>query len=214
MTARILPLDSDDHQVTQSLLPWYINGTLEEAESSRVQAHLAQCPRCQADAAWQDELRAVPADADPADPAGAVGRDWAALRSRLDARPVAARRPPFAARWRWTRWLPLAVGVQVALAGVLVLALFHTTPQTEPYRTLGAATSAAAANALVVFRADATEAQIRHALRASDARLVGGPTVTDAYLLHVAGLAPQTLARLRAQPAVLRVESLESEGPR
>ena len=210
MTARILPLDSDDHQVTQSLLPWYINGTLEEAEASRVQAHLAQCPRCQADAAWQDGLRAVPADVDPA---GAVGRDWAALRSRLDARPVAARRAPVAARWRWTRWLPLAVGVQVALAGVLVLAVFHSTQPAEPYRTLGAATSAAAANALVVFRVDATEAQIRHALRASDARLVGGPTVTDAYLLHVAGLGPQTLARLRAQPAVLRVESLESDGP-
>ena len=88
------------------------------------------------------------------------------------------------------------------------------THSTEPYRALGAAPGPATPNALVVFRAVATEAQIRSALRAADARLVGGPTVTDAYLLRLATPGAQTLARLREQGAVLRVESLDAEGTR
>jgi hypothetical protein len=71
--------------------------------------------------------------------------------------------------------------------------------------------ASAPANALVVFRPDATEADIRAALRAGDARLVGGPTVTDAYLLRIPDLGAAPLARLRAQRAVARVESLEGE---
>ena len=211
MKARILALDTDEHRVVQALLPWFVNGTLDGMEASRVEAHLMQCERCQTDAAQQDRLRALPANAGPA---GNVERDWAALRGRLDAKPAAARRPSVAARGWWTRWLPLAIGVQGALVVLLALALFGPARQAGPYRALGAAPGAAAPNALVVFRPDATEAEIRQALRAGEARLVGGPTVTDAYLLRVPGLGPQGLARLRAQPAVLRVESLEGEGPR
>ena len=45
----------------------------------------------------------------------------------------------------------------------------------------------------------------------SGARIVGGPTVTDAYLLRVANPTPEVLARLRAQPGVLSVEALQEE---
>ena len=65
-----------------------------------------------------------------------------------------------------------------------------------------------------MFAASATEAQIRAALRAGDARLVGGPTVSDAYLLQLRTNDRATLAKLRGQPGVLRVESLEAEAAR
>ena len=55
---------------------------------------------------------------------------------------------------------------------------------------------------------------MRRALRAADARVVGGPTVTDAYLLRIPSLDADALARLRAEPAVARVESLEGEPAR
>ena len=38
--------------------------------------------------------------------------------------------------------------------------------------------------------------------------------MTDAYLLRIPGLGAEALARLRAQPAVARVESLEGEPAR
>ncbi|HEX7435696.1 MAG TPA: zf-HC2 domain-containing protein [Caldimonas sp.] len=211
MKARILALDSDEHRVVEALLPWFVNATLERTEASLVEAHLARCARCQADAAAQGRLRGLPVAAAPA---GDIERDWAVLRNRLEAKPAAARPPTAPARgWRM-RWLPIAVGLQGALVLVLAVALFGSTRQVEPYRTLGAAPVTTTANALVVFRSDATEAEIRHALRASDARLVGGPTVTDAYLLRVPDLGPQALTRLRAQPGVARVESLEGSSPR
>ena len=92
--------------------------------------------------------------------------------------------------------------------------MIATTARNEPYRALGSAPPAIEANALAVFRADATEQQMREALRVAGARIVGGPTISDAYLLRMADLQPETLARLRAQPGVLRVESLRGEATR
>jgi anti-sigma factor RsiW len=210
--ARILALDSDEHRQAELLLPWYTNGTLDAAQRARVEAHLLQCPRCQADVAFQAKLRDVAGSV--AAPTGDAARGWAALRERLDPKPPVVRRAGPRRRWRWTGWWPLAFGVQAAVILGLAIAWVGVTLRPEPYQTLGAATSAPAANALVVFRPEATEAQIRAALRASDARLVGGPTVTDAYLVQLAGPVPQALGRLRAQPAVSRVESLVSGSPR
>jgi anti-sigma factor RsiW len=208
--ATILPLASDEHQAVQELLPWYVNGTLGSAEDARVQAHLAHCPRCQGDAAWQARLRQAPT-AGPAEP-GAVDRDWAALRRRLQSQGGHApgHRSP-TPRWLPTNGLRLATGALAVTGLALALAWLRPAPHDETYHALGAAPNSMAANALVVFRPDATEAQIRLALRANGARLVGGPTVTDAYLLQ---LPPGALARLRTDAAVARVESLEAEAPR
>jgi anti-sigma factor RsiW len=225
--ARILPLDSAEHQATQQLLPWWVNGSLDAAGHARVEAHLAECPRCQADAAWQARLRAAPEGATPRD--GVVERDWAALRRRLpvdqvdgnhgradnSARDPGVAPPPRRAAPGWqrtARWLPLALGIQAALVLALVFGLPLMQGAPEAYRALGAAPGATGANALVVFDAGASEAQVRSALRASGARLLGGPTVTDAYLLQLSG--PEALQRLRAQPGVARVESLDAGAPK
>lgn len=205
MKARILTLDSDEHRVVQSLLPWYVNATLDDRERALVDDHLAECARCQADVEFQRHLRLPP---DTAAPPGDVDRGWTALRARLEPAPAGGRPVP-RIRWRWTRWLPLAMGLQTGLVLALTVLLFGQTGRAD-YRTLGASTGATA-NVVIVFRPDATEADIRRALRAVDAGLVGGPTVTDAYLLYVPDPGPQALARLRSQPAVARVESLESE---
>ena len=209
MKARVLPLDSSEHRTAQELLPWFANQTLSATEAAAVAAHLAQCSRCQADAAALAAVRAVPIDVDSG---GSVERDWAALRGRLEARPRETRRTSGRPWWK--------LSLQVALAGQAVVmlilggALIATTTQTEPYRALGSAPAAIEANALAVFRADATEQQMREALRAAGARIVGGPTISDAYLLRMVDLQPETLARLRAQPGVLRVESLQGETAR
>jgi anti-sigma factor RsiW len=203
--ARILPFDTDEHRQAELLLPWYSTGTLEPTERARVHAHLLQCARCQADAAFQARLRAAP---DPDPRVGRVDDGWAALRARLDPRPPAPPRAVTQGWQRWAHWWPVALGFQCALLAGLAIALVIAIRAPEPYRALGSGASAPMANALVVFRPDATEAQIRAALRASGARLVGGPTVTDAYLLQLPEPGPQALAGLRTQAAVLRVESL------
>ncbi len=209
MKARILALDSSEHRTAQELLPWFVNGTLAAAESAPVAAHVAQCVRCQADAAALAAVRAVPIDVATGD---SVERGWAALRRRLETRPTETRHGTGQPWWKPS--VQLALAAQAVVMLVLVGALIATTTRTEPYRALGSAPAATEANALAVFRADATEQQMREALRAGGARIVGGPTISDAYLLRMVDLQPETLARLRAQPGVLRIESLQGEATR
>lgn len=207
MKARILPLGSEEHRIAQELMPWYVNGTLDAAEAAQVARHLAQCSICHADAAAQSRLRSAPVEAAAG---GNVDRAWAALRGRLDV-PMRAPRPGATAahRW-WQRGLQLAVAIQAAVMLVMAAALFSLLSPDEPYRALGTA-PVVEANALAVFRADATQAQMRAALRAAGARIVDGPTIADAYVLRLPDAAPATLARLRAQPGVLSVASLQGE---
>jgi len=210
--ARILPLDSAEHRSAQDLLPWFVNGTLDAAEASSVARHIAGCERCQKDAAEQAQLRA---SAPAVQAAGDVERDWAVLRSRIEALPRApSRQGEDTARGSWRRWLPLTVALQGVVILTLVLVLVAGPSREERYRALGAQPAASEANAVAVFRSDATSQQMRDALHAVGARVVGGPTITDAYLLRVTDPTPQVLSRLRAQPGVLRAEALQEEASR
>ena len=38
----------ENHQTIVELIPWYVNGTLNEVETDRVSAHLAGCATCRA----------------------------------------------------------------------------------------------------------------------------------------------------------------------
>lgn len=224
MNGRILRLGGDEHDIVQLLLPWYDGGSLDAAEAARVATHLGACARCQADRAWQRRLREAaaqgPSAAEAVDHSADADRGWAALRGRIDADAASARaRPakppparvasPWWGGWRWIAALQAAV--IVGLAAVVVAPL----PRDDTYRALGSASRASDASIVVVFRPDASELQIRQALRDSDARLVDGPTVTGAYLLSTAlNRHADAIERLRAHSAVLRVESLEARPAR
>jgi len=226
--ADVLPIEGAEHQAVQLLLPWHGNAMLSASEAARVEAHVAGCARCQADLAWQARLRLASASASvssgaaPAQsPPAGFDRRWMALRAKLGVDEPASRpqldapshRPSRRAlSFGWSFVLAAQAGLIVSL--VLAVSWPLLSARVEPYRGLGAGTSSAAANAIIVFRADSTEAQIRAALRAGDARLVGGPTVSDSYLLHLRTTDQATLTRLRAQAGVVRVESLEAEASR
>lgn len=134
-----------------------------------------------------------------------------------------AQRPPAPATlpwWRaaaanqpsWLRWA--AVAQCVIIAGLLVLLARPDAP--AEYRAMGAADAnpgAASANLVVMFQPDATEHALRAALQAQGARIVDGPTVTDAYLLAVPPAErARVLQALRADPAVKMAESIDSGG--
>jgi hypothetical protein len=207
--ARILSLDSAEHVAAQELLPWFVNGTLTDAQAESIAAHLAQCERCRNDVAEQAELRGVTLperiDRD-------VDRHWAALRRRIEAapRPSTPSGQGSPSRWR-ERWLWTTVAVQAAVLLALTLVLVAGPLRDERYHTLGAAPPAPEANAVAVFRNEATNQQMRDALHAVGARIVAGPTVTDAYLLRLNDMSPAALGRLRAQPGVVRAEPLQGE---
>lgn len=215
MNERIVPLDADIHHTVQTLLPWYVNDSLGAEEHARVQAHLAHCPRCQSEAAWERNIQAAHA-------ALPLGGDVEAGLARLHRQlPPASRRP--AGGWlqrAWAQWGASPLWMRGALAAqcaALLLAL--TLPALRPaaegrYRALGAPDNPRVGNVVVMFTAEAREQDIRRALRAANARLVDGPTASDAYLLSVSpAQATQTIAALKRAPGVMLAEPLGQAAP-
>lgn len=217
-TGRIVPLDTNTHQAVQALLPWFVRERLHGAEREQVEAHLASCPHCQAELESERRLQAAHRQLGDGFPAGStldVERGLAAVHAQIAALPRERRRAALqglAAWWRqgpvsW-RWLLSAQCLVIVLLGI---GLLWPADAPEPYRALGGGNSTAAAsgNAVVMFRAGASELALRQALLQSGVRLVDGPTASGAYVVFAPDAA--ALQRLRAQPAVALAQSLEAE---
>lgn len=212
----VIPLAGDRHQQVQSLLPWYVNGTLGVDEAAAVEAHLAECDECRADLATERVLGSETALASMD-----VDQGWAAMRDRIaGAVPVAPlppqqpdkvvplRRKPLLGRSIPVGW---ALAAQAAALALVVGGVAVTRPSpNHVYHALGSAPASAAANAIVIFRPDATEEAMRAALTLNSATLVGGPTASDAYVLHVdPAKRAEVLAALRADRHVVLAEPID-----
>ncbi len=219
---RTIPLPGDPHRDVQSLLPWYVTDRLDAAERARVEAHLRQCPQCQADERFERRMEAqlagLPIQLDvswtrrprrkapPPPRSKAMGRKATQVLSRVGRRMAAA----WSAAPAWTRWA-------LASPFILLLALAMAWPSATPRLSGERADSAAAAEGdiVVVFKPDSREADIRSTLRASQARLVDGPTPADGYVVRVRPQArAQALADLRRNASVVVAEPVDpAHGP-
>jgi anti-sigma factor RsiW len=216
-----------EHQRCQRALPWYVNGTLPSDQAAQLERHLERCPRCAADLraerAVQDQLRA--GDAVMMAPQSG----WQRMAERLNAADEALARGAHdtanvATPWRW------ATAVQaVAIIGLLVVLgrgmirdndnaaqLARLQPS---YQTLTAAPSDATRSAVrVVFRQDATVADINALLRGAAVQVVAGPTEAGVYTLGTADDGDATAAtglaaRLRDDARVIFAEPTQVESP-
>jgi hypothetical protein len=212
MSGRIVTLELPPHQAVQEQLPQYLSGRLNAEESAKLQQHLYTCTQCQAELDWQRQLRAAsPPIMDGLNMEAALAK----LLPRLDAAPVTPH-PAQNAQVSWwrraaaneTSWLRGALAAQFLVIAGLVLLLAR--PEAPHYQLLGA-TGQLNANLVVMFQPGLPEAELRRLLLANDARLVDGPTVTDAYLLAVPPAKRDLALRsLRAEPGIKLVEPLGS----
>ena len=53
---RIIRLAHDRHAEARMLLPWYLTGQLDAAERAALEAHLRECPDCQAELRQEERL--------------------------------------------------------------------------------------------------------------------------------------------------------------
>jgi hypothetical protein len=207
--AEIIRLRGSPHEQAQQLLPWYVNGTLEADEAAMIEAHLAACAECRADLAAEQvlarEVAALPLDVEHA---------WSMLSDRIDAAgpPRRLAEPvPFLRRKVSIGWAlggPLAAAAAVAFAVAVVPGA--PSPVGETYRALGSAPTAAPGNALVMFRPDARDSDLRAALTKAGARVVDGPTASGAYVLRIAPASrAQVLDGLRAMPQIVLAEPID-----
>src|SRR6202012_2249105 len=111
---RVISMPGDPHQQVQTLLPWYMNGTLDAGEVAAVEAHLAECGECRDDLAVEraigQDMAGVPLDID---------RGWAAMRNRIERSPqpdAASPEEPTNVVPLRRNWLQRSVPVRWALA--------------------------------------------------------------------------------------------------
>jgi len=216
VTARVVNLDSA-HREVRDLLPWFVMGTLDEAEQRLVDEHLKACAACRGELEWERQLREANRVALPERD---VDRAFAALRARLPAQP---REVPLFERLRdlgerllspaWMR--PMLALQAVAIVGLAVALWAGRMPaaaQEHTYRALSRPAAAEPARVVVAFTPQTSLGEMRRILLASDARIVDGPTAADAYILAIA---PERLdaavQRLRGESSVLLVQPLEAK---
>lgn len=169
-----------------------------------------------------DDVDDMPARANPATP----GLAAAPVAPAAPAKPLADAPAPAPGvtvvprRWwamgaanqpTWLRW---AVAAQWVLIIGLVALLARPDEAPPAYRVLGNSAGAnPAGNLVVMFQPTTTERELRRILQAQGARVVDGPTVTDAYLLSVPEEnRERALQALRADPAVKLAEALDDGG--
>ncbi|WP_233840355.1 zf-HC2 domain-containing protein [Dyella sp. 2HG41-7] len=205
MNGRVIKFEGSVHAEADRLLPWYVNGTLADDQRLHVEQHLVECAQCQREAAWlrtvQEELAGDEVDNEAPSKTQHLHRRMGTRRHTWPA-PSAWRR-----RGKQLAWLAAVQAVAIVALGVTVFHQQHTN-----YHTLSAPNDKGSL-LVVVFDSHITEAQMRQLVRVNDARIVGGPTESGAYIVRVPD-AREAAARKMLQDSgqVTLVEDLGSGG--
>lgn len=209
--ARIIPLPINRHQHVQSLLPWYVAGQLDPDERARVEAHLARCAACRAEADFERRL-----EAEVSGLSLEVERGWAHMRRRIsDQRRWSLGRGAAALAGTLERHGVLGWGLAVpSLLAVSVAVVMLTYARPARYVALGEPRPARGGDAIVIFQPQAREAALRAALNGAGARIVDGPTAAGAYVVDIPPASKAAgLAALRRNPDVALAEPIDVGDP-
>ncbi|MHB8493447.1 MAG: zf-HC2 domain-containing protein [Casimicrobiaceae bacterium] len=196
MTGRVLPFDPSAHAAIDARLPFYVNGTLSGEELALIETHVRSCERCQREVGWLREIFSALCHVTLAQaPQPARPRPLATPEPLLSPR---RRRMQISESWRATRpWMRGLLAAQLAAIAVLGTLLATDGSRDAKYSTLGALNrSAHIPGAIaVIFDPRTPESEIRRAVRDAGARIVDGPTATNAYVLEVPATESSRAAR-------------------
>jgi anti-sigma-K factor RskA len=223
MTSNPHNSDPREHPTIAALIPWYVNGSIGEAERQRVDAHLQRCAECRYTLAGE---RAVyqGMNAEPTVeymPAASLKR----LQARLDglaAAPAADTAADGAAPESPGRRSMPWQGLMAASVAVMALALSalaadrwmqyraHAAPN---YFTVTTAAARAPDEVIrAVFSPTITLVELQAILDEAGLRIISGPTEAGVYSLAAASHRPvnsSSLALLRANAKVRFAESTQ-----
>lgn len=178
----------DAHERTTELLPWFVNGSLDEAESALVEQHVRDCLPCRNALKEQQRLAMLVRDRPLVDVSPDRGFDR--LMQRLDGERIGSRRRPIRTAGPaagLTAKLAIAASLVVAAmlgAGLWMIEREQPAPAGE-FSTLTDDGTASGPRIDIVFADGLTEAETRALLRELDASVVAGPTQLGRYTVRV-----------------------------
>lgn len=192
------------------LLPWYVNGTLGDADRRWFEQHLAAHPEAREELAWHRALQAqVRQDVPAVAPTVGLARTLHLIRG--DRPTLAERVTGFFASLGMRPGLALAGVALMAVQGGVIHQMLQPAADgmaddTVPIRAVDPGPVPSGPLLQLHFAAGAREVDIRLALVAVQGDLTAGPSPQGEYLVRVPpGTEVQSLAQLKASAAVSRV---------
>lgn len=182
----------------QELLPWHVNGTLEQSEREWVENYLREHPEAQAELRWTEGLQAQVRQSVP-EVAPEVGMDrfLARIHAEAQATPRLAARTQvglgeriraFFASLQLSPAVAVAATVIAAQAGIIGALLTTQAGEEDEYsqfRSLAPGQLVSGPVLQVSFHADTPERDLRTLLVSVGGTLVGGPGQLGNYLIMV-----------------------------
>jgi anti-sigma factor RsiW len=211
------------HQQSWELLPWYVNGTLDEAQAQRIEAHLAQCETCREEYAGQSLLRQHMRDDESV--LHAPHASLQKLMAAIDRKENAVVVPPPAQdlkRPRWasrSRWFTIAAVEAACLVMVIGMLSWRVNEERGAARystlTSTAAVAVGRAAARIVFVPATSVADLSDLLRLYNARVVAGPSEAGVFTLAFSATMSEAdisaaIARLQLDPRVRFAEPAQA----
>jgi len=203
--------NSAEHHEVSVLLPWYVNGTLEDRDRQRVDAHVGICTACREDLAAQRRIFEAIA-AEPAldyMPVASLKRLQARLDSMQSGSPATLASPTEPATdraWPWRGWMAASIAglaVAVALLAADRWVQVEARRSQPSYRTVTSSAPLAQGEVIrAVFSPNITLVELQTILDEAQLRIVSGPTEAGVY-----SLASNSSLTVRASLALLRRHS-------
>lgn len=204
------------HQDVWEVLPWFVNGSLEDQELEQVERHLAGCEECRHEASELQQLAKIMVGSGA--PMVMPDEAFPELLSKIE---EAERRDSVP----WGRWLgPFLRPVLVAGLVVIVMLAALLWRQSIPrppaaFQTLSDSVTAVESKGLrvrMVFSSEVDEGTLRSLLLEVEGQIIGGPSPYGVYTVELPAeedpvVRARLLEEIRARREVEFLEPLTNE---
>ncbi|MCB1930698.1 MAG: hypothetical protein KDH17_22045 [Rhodocyclaceae bacterium] len=192
-------MNQETRQRFDELLPWYVNGTLDEDGKRWIEHQLEAHPECKGELAWTESLRTRICESEPEFAAG-QGFDKLVARIRhgqeysLAPKASPAPKGALAALREWLSGFTLTpalagaaavVAIQFGVIALLINQQGELKSEFERFRSVNTGEVVTGPALEVVFKSDALEREIRETLVRIGGTLAGGPGQLGIYLVYV-----------------------------
>jgi hypothetical protein len=159
-----------NHQKILELLPWFVNGTLQEDEQSLVNEHILDCRECHREMeSLTKTAQLLHATKEPTTESIAHVRDD--FLKQLEDRGDKTKLP-------FTWMIPATIAACLLISALLFNPTFR---QKESFETLGSTLSGEGSVLQIIFQPDVPEGSIQILLPSDQGNIVSGPTAKGVY---------------------------------
>ncbi len=168
---------TDNQTKPELLLPWYVNGTLNDNERRQVEAWLESSEQAQEELQLLQQLSAELQEQVHSKQGSAGELGWRRLQKQLE--PVVSEKKPVF----WLRPALAAAVMLICVQSILLLYLWPAEQTDSDWQTLSAGHGQPAIQ--VMFQPQATEKQIRELLQTYHLQLIDGPSAAGLYRARI-----------------------------